>query len=73
MPAVAVVQGGARAHSVLGRPRAGAVAIRGLIPELKTRLRLRAARNARSMKAEARAVLEAALSAPEEDPGSISA
>ncbi len=44
-----------------------AVTIRGLAPELKARLRVRAAHNARSMEAEARAILEAALSAPDED------
>lgn len=44
-----------------------AVTVRGLAPELKARLRVRAAHNARSMEAEARAILEAALSAPEED------
>ncbi len=49
-------------------PTAGAaVTVRGLAPELKARLRVRAAHNARSMEAEARAILEAALSAPEED------
>lgn len=45
----------------------GAVTVRGLAPELKARLRIRAAHNARSMEAEARAILEAALAAPEED------
>ncbi len=45
----------------------GAVTVRGLAPELKARLRIRAAHNARSMEAEARAILEAALTAPEED------
>jgi plasmid stability protein len=55
-------------------PRAaGAVTIRGLAPELKMRLRVRAAHNARSMEAEARAILEAALSAPEEDPTDLAA
>jgi len=44
-----------------------AVTVRGLAPELKTRLRVRAAHNARSMEAEARAILEAVLSASEED------
>ncbi len=44
-----------------------AVTIRGLAPELKSKLRIRAAHNARSMEAEARAILEAALSAPDED------
>lgn len=44
-----------------------AVTVRGLAPELKARLRIRAAHNARSMEAEARAILEAALAAPEED------
>jgi len=44
-----------------------AVTIRGLAPELKARLRVRAAHNARSMEAEARAILEAALAAPEAD------
>jgi len=49
-------------------PTAGAaVTVRGLAPGLKARLRVRAAHNARSMEAEARAILEAALSAPEED------
>jgi len=45
----------------------GAVTVRGLAPELKTRLRVRAAHHGRSMEAEARAILEAALAAPEED------
>jgi len=45
----------------------GAVTVRGLAPELKARLRIRAAHNARSMEAEARAILEAALTAPEDD------
>ena len=44
-----------------------AVTIRGLTPELKARLRVRAAHNARSMEAEARAILEATLSAPDDD------
>ena len=44
-----------------------AVTVRGLTPELKARLRVRAAHNARSMEAEARAILEAALSAPDDD------
>lgn len=49
-------------------PRArGAVTVRGLAPELKARLRVLAAHNARSMEAEARAILEAALGAPEEE------
>lgn len=49
-------------------PAAGAaVTVRGLDPELKARLRVRAAHNARSMEAEARAILESALSGPEED------
>lgn len=43
------------------------VTVRGLAPALKARLRVRAAHNARSMEAEARAILEAALAAPEED------
>ncbi|WP_217363048.1 FitA-like ribbon-helix-helix domain-containing protein [Roseicella sp. DB1501] len=51
----------------------GAVTIRGLAPELKARLRVRAAHNARSMEAEARAILEAALAAPEEDPTDLAA
>ncbi len=51
----------------------GAVTIRGLAPGLKARLRVRAAHNARSMEAEARAILEAALSAPEEDPTDLAA
>lgn len=50
-----------------------AVTVRGLAPELKARLRVRAAHNARSMEAEARAILEAALSAPEEDPTDLAA
>lgn len=55
-------------------PSAGAaVTVRGLAPELKARLRIRAAHNARSMEAEARAILEAALSAPEEDPTDLAA
>ena len=48
-------------------PARGAVTVRGLAPELKARLRVRAAHNARSMEAEARAILEAALAAPEEE------
>lgn len=48
-------------------PTGAAVTVRGLAPALKARLRIRAAHNARSMEAEARAILEAALSAPEED------
>ncbi|WP_237482778.1 FitA-like ribbon-helix-helix domain-containing protein [Lichenibacterium dinghuense] len=44
-----------------------AVTVRGLSPELKARLRVRAAHNARSMEAEARAILEAALSAPDDE------
>ena len=44
-----------------------AVTIRGLAPELKSKLRIRAAHNARSMEAEARAILETALSTPDED------
>jgi antitoxin FitA len=52
----------------------GAVTIRGLAPELKARLRVRAAHNARSMEAEARAILEAALlAAPEEDATDLAA
>lgn len=49
-------------------PHRGAVTVRGLAPELKARLRVRAAHHGRSMEAEARAILEAALAAPEEDP-----
>jgi plasmid stability protein len=45
----------------------GVITVRGLAPELKARLRVRAAHNARSMEAEARAILEAALMAAEED------
>ena len=48
-------------------PARGAITVRGLAPELKARLRVRAAHNARSMEAEARAILEAALAAPEEE------
>lgn len=44
-----------------------AVTVRGLSPGLKARLRVRAAHNARSMEAEARAILEAALSAPDDE------
>ena len=44
-----------------------AVTVRGLTPELKARLRVRAAHNGRSMEAEARAILEAALSAPDDE------
>ena len=54
-------------------PGAAAVTVRGLAPELKARLRVRAAHNARSMEAEARAILEAALTAPEEDPTDLAA
>ena len=43
------------------------VTVRGLTPELKARLRVRAAHNGRSMEAEARAILEAALSAPDDE------
>jgi len=50
-----------------------AVTVRGLAPELKARLRIRAAHNARSMEAEARAILEAALNAPEEDATDLAA
>jgi plasmid stability protein len=51
----------------------GAVTIRGLTPALKSRLRVRAAHNDRSMEAEARAILEAALAAPEEDTTDLAA
>ena len=54
-------------------PAGTAVTVRGLAPELKAKLRVRAAHNARSMEAEARAILEAALSAPEEDPTDLAA
>jgi len=54
-------------------PASGAVTVRGLAPELKARLRVRAAHNARSMEAEARAILEAALNAPEADPTDLAA
>lgn len=54
-------------------PVGAAVTVRGLAPELKARLRVRAAQNARSMEAEARAILEAALTAPEEDPTDLAA
>jgi plasmid stability protein len=56
-----------------GTPSASAVTIRGLAPDLKARLRIRAAHNDRSMEAEARAILEAALAAPEEDPTDLAA
>ena len=49
------------------------VTVRGLAPELKARLRIRAAHNARSMEAEARAILESALSLPDEDPTDLAA
>ena len=45
----------------------GALTVRGLTPDLKVRLRLRAARNDRSMEAEARAILQSALAQPDED------
>lgn len=54
-------------------PAGAAVTVRGLAPELKARLRIRAAHNARSMEAEARAILEAALGAPEEDTTDLAA
>ena len=44
-----------------------AVTVRGLTPQLKARLRVRAAHNGRSMEAEARTILEAALSAPDDE------
>ncbi len=50
-----------------GRAPGGAVTVRGLAPALKARLRVRAAHNARSMEAEARAILEAALADPLEE------
>lgn len=53
-------------QSIEDRPR-GAVTVRGLAPALKARLRVRAAHNARSMEAEARAILEAALADVEAD------
>jgi plasmid stability protein len=48
-------------------PIATAITVRGLSPELKERLRIRAAHNSRSMEAEARTILETALATPEED------
>ncbi len=48
-------------------PVATAITVRGLSPGLKARLRIRAAHNSRSMEAEARAILEAALAAAGED------
>ncbi len=48
------------------RPASGAVTVRGLAPAIKARLRVRAAHNARSVEAEARAILEAALAEPED-------
>lgn len=51
----------------LSKLSGNAVTVRGLTPELKARLRVRAAHNARSMEAEARAILETALSAPDDD------
>ena len=46
---------------------AGALSVRGLSSDLKQRLRLRAAENARSMEAEVRAILETALTTADED------
>lgn len=43
-----------------------ALTIRNLSPAVKERLRLRAAQHARSMEAEARAILESGVFAPEE-------
>lgn len=51
----------------LSKMPGNAVTVRGLSPELKARLRVRAAHNARSMEAEARSILEAALSAPDDE------
>jgi plasmid stability protein len=45
----------------------GTLTVRGLPPGVKSRLRVRAARNQRSMEAEARAILEAALAATDDD------
>lgn len=50
-----------------------AVTIRGLAHETKIRLRIRAAHNARSMEAEARAILEAALALPESEATDLAA
>lgn len=49
------------------RSSKAAITVRGLAPGVKARLRMRAAQNARSMEAEARAILEAALASPEEE------
>ena len=46
--------------------RGAAITVRGISSELKTRLRVRAAHNARYREAEARLILEAALAEPEE-------
>lgn len=51
----------------LPKQSGNAVTVRGLTPELKARLRVRAAHNGRSMEAEARAILEADLSAPDDE------
>lgn len=58
---------------ILPRGTGGAITVRGLAPELKARLRVRAAHSARSMEVEARAILEAALSAPAEDATDLAA
>ena len=55
------------------RRAGGAVTVRGLDPALRSRLRVRAAHNDRSMEAEARAILEAALAGPGEDPTDLAA
>jgi plasmid stability protein len=54
-------------HVRLPTQSGNAVTVRGLTPELKARLRVRAAHNGRSMEAEARAILEASLSAPDDE------
>lgn len=45
--------------------RRESITIRNLDPAIKKRLRLRAARNSRSMEAEARTILELAVNTPE--------
>jgi len=46
-----------------------ALSIRKIDPDLKERLRIQAARNGRSMEAEARSILRAALDQPEQQTG----
>lgn len=60
-------------HQRSALPPATAVTVRGLTPELKALLRIRAAHNARSMEAEVRAILEAALAVPQDDATDLAA